>query len=702
MRGDRLSDLVAFESLKLAAGVSCFRPFCRCCSWGRSTARLPRSCTSSPRRPRAGRGGAGGRRRSSPPSAGRARSPIPRTRVRSCAPVGSGAPESGNHALLLAFYRELIRIRKTDPVLSRTDREGMKVTPFEEEKALVVLRRKGPRKPRRCSISETRRYPFLSLPGGRWEKFWIPPTPGGGDPGGRLRTAGPARETVLASGRVFLLLSNSRQGGPLMDRYVCIHCHFYQPPRENPWLEAIELQDSAYPYHDWNERISAECYGPNAFSRTLDGDGRIEKIVNNYARISFNFGPTLLSWMEENPPRCTAPSWRRPGEPRGVLGHGSALAQAYNHTILPLANARDKETQVLWGIRDFKHRFGRPPEGMWLPETAVDLETLEVLAERGSGSRSSPPARPPRCARTGAATGTTSATAGSIPRPVRAICRRSGRSPSSSTTGPSRKASPSKAPRQRGVPRQPPDGSVLRRAAVAAAAGPHRHRRGIVRPPPHPRRDGPCVRAAPPRRNPEVRVTNYGEFLEQSRPPTRCRSREHRLELFHGVERWRSDCGCNSGGRPAGIRVGADRCGKRWTGCGTDRAALRRGRGEVLQGPLGGRDEYISVILDRSDDSVDGFPRKARGRELTPERKTGAPADGDAAARHAHVHELRLVLRRALRHRDGAGPPVRRPRRSACREIFGDPSKPGSWSGSSAPKATYRNTRTDAPCTTSS
>ncbi|HEX7523152.1 MAG TPA: hypothetical protein VF357_03045, partial [Candidatus Deferrimicrobium sp.] len=87
-----------------------------------------------------------------------------------------------------------------------------------------------------------------------------------------------------------------------MDRYVCIHCHFYQPPRENPWLEAIELQDSAYPFHDWNERISAECYAANAFSRAHTGDGRIEKIVNNYARISFNFGPTLLSWMEEKSP----------------------------------------------------------------------------------------------------------------------------------------------------------------------------------------------------------------------------------------------------------------------------------------------------------------------------------------------------------------------------------------------------------------
>jgi alpha-amylase/alpha-mannosidase (GH57 family) len=167
-----------------------------------------------------------------------------------------------------------------------------------------------------------------------------------------------------------------------MEKYICIHAHFYQPPRENPWLETIELQDSARPYHDWNERVTSECYATNAASRILDQQGRITRIVNNYAKISFNFGPTLLNWLEDH----------APGVYRGVLeadrmsrerfsGHGSALAQAYNHMILPLADRRDKVTQVIWGIRDFEHRFQRRPEGMWLPETAVDLETLDILAE---------------------------------------------------------------------------------------------------------------------------------------------------------------------------------------------------------------------------------------------------------------------------------------------------------------------------------
>ncbi|MHC4990529.1 MAG: DUF3536 domain-containing protein, partial [Planctomycetota bacterium] len=169
-----------------------------------------------------------------------------------------------------------------------------------------------------------------------------------------------------------------------MERYVCIHGHFYQPPRENPWLEAIELQDSAYPYHDWNERITDECYRPNARSRILDDAGRIVKIVNNYSRISFNFGPTLLSWLEVHEPDVYDAIIQADRESRTRFsGHGSALAQAYNHLIMPLASERDRRTQIVWGIRDFEHRFGRRPEGMWLPETAADVPTLDTLAEHG-------------------------------------------------------------------------------------------------------------------------------------------------------------------------------------------------------------------------------------------------------------------------------------------------------------------------------
>jgi alpha-amylase/alpha-mannosidase (GH57 family) len=169
-----------------------------------------------------------------------------------------------------------------------------------------------------------------------------------------------------------------------MSRFVCIHGHFYQPPRENPWLEEVEIEDSAYPYHDWNERINAECYAPNAASRILDSDKRIIDIVNNYSRISFNFGPTLLTWLERNQPEVYAAILEADKDSiKRFSGHGSAIAQVYNHIIMPLASRRDKRTQVLWGIQDFIFRFRRRPEGMWLPETAVDIETLEILAEQG-------------------------------------------------------------------------------------------------------------------------------------------------------------------------------------------------------------------------------------------------------------------------------------------------------------------------------
>ncbi len=169
-----------------------------------------------------------------------------------------------------------------------------------------------------------------------------------------------------------------------MNRHICIHGHFYQPPRENPWLEEVELQDSAHPFHDWNERINAECYSHNSSSRIVDAEGRILNIVNNYARISFNLGPTLLSWLEKNDSKTYQKILEADAESQERFsGHGSALAQAYSHMIMPLANSRDKRTQVVWGIRDFEHRFGRKPEGMWLPETAVDLETLSIMADLG-------------------------------------------------------------------------------------------------------------------------------------------------------------------------------------------------------------------------------------------------------------------------------------------------------------------------------
>jgi hypothetical protein len=165
---------------------------------------------------------------------------------------------------------------------------------------------------------------------------------------------------------------------------VVIHGHFYQPPRENPWLEEVETEASATPFHDWNERIEHECYRAVAAARVLGHDGRIDRIVNTLEWISFNFGPTLLEWMERAAPDTYAAVVDADARSAKRLnGHGNAIAQPYHHTILPLATRRDKETEVRWGIADFRRRFGRDPEGMWLPETAVDDETLDVLAAEG-------------------------------------------------------------------------------------------------------------------------------------------------------------------------------------------------------------------------------------------------------------------------------------------------------------------------------
>jgi alpha-amylase/alpha-mannosidase (GH57 family) len=156
-----------------------------------------------------------------------------------------------------------------------------------------------------------------------------------------------------------------------------LHGHFYQPPRENPWTEVVPREVSASPFHDWNQRITAESYRPNGWARILDEAGRVVAIVDNYEHLSFNVGPTLLSWLETEAPETYERILSADGRTR------RAIAQAYGHPILPLCNDRDLRTQIRWGQADFRHRLGREPEGMWLPETAVDDRVLATLAEEG-------------------------------------------------------------------------------------------------------------------------------------------------------------------------------------------------------------------------------------------------------------------------------------------------------------------------------
>ena len=359
------------------------------------------------------------------------------------------------------------------------------------------------------------------------------------------------------------------------ERFITIHGHFYQPPRENPWLETVETQDSAAPYHDWNERITAECYAPNGASRIVNSENQIVRIINNYARISFNFGPTLLSWLEENAPRAyhhIIEADRRSQLRFG--GHGSAMAQVYNHIIMPLASTRDRVTQIRWGIADFRSRFGREPEGMWLSETAVDSQTLDLLAENGilftvlapsqcarvrplteqpkrqpkldAGKSANPAASTPWQETPNAGVDTT--------RPY-LVKLKSGRSiavffydgPRSRAIAFDRLLNSGDDFANRlmeGFRPEPvaadskPRAQLVHVATDGESYG-HHHRYGEM---------ALSYALKLIEQRGDAKLTNYGEFLERFPPEYQAEIYENTSwSCFHGVERWRSDCGCNGG-----------------------------------------------------------------------------------------------------------------------------------------------------------
>ncbi len=395
-----------------------------------------------------------------------------------------------------------------------------------------------------------------------------------------------------------------------MERYATIHGHFYQPPRENPWLEQIELQDSAYPYHDWNARIDAECYAPNSASRILDAEGRIAQIVNNYGWISFNFGPTLLAWMQnESPETYLRVLDADRDSAQRYSGHGSAIAQAYNHMIMPLANRRDKYTQVRWGIRDFEHRFGRRPEGMWLPETAVDVETLEILAEHGVRFTILSPYQAAR---------------------VR-VKRRTWRDVSGGRIDPKkpyRLRLPSRAriavffydgPVSRAVAFErlldkgeylanrlvslfsdAPQSPQLAHIATDGETYGHHHRYGEM---------ALSYALSYLEQKALARLTNYGEFLEKFPPSEEVQIFENTSwSCAHGVERWRSNCGCNSGGNPEWNQEWRQPLREALDWLRDCVAPFYEERGaELLRDPWAARDSYIDVILDRSPECREQF-----------------------------------------------------------------------------------------------
>jgi hypothetical protein len=391
------------------------------------------------------------------------------------------------------------------------------------------------------------------------------------------------------------------------EKWVCIHGHFYQPPRENPWLEAIEPQPSARPYRDWNERITAECYRPNTAARVVDGHGAIIQIVDNYERMSFNVGPTLMSWLEQQAPDVHAAliAADRASVER-FSGHGSAMAQAYNHMIMPLATARDRATQVKWGIADFRKRYDRAPEGMWLPECACDTPSLEALAAEGiaftvlaphqakawrppNGEWRTSPVDPGRAYRYRLPSGRTidlffydGATAQAVAferllaNGHEIVARMTNRGPV-----------------EGGAP-------TLCHIATDGETYGHHHRYGDMA-------LAWALSQVEAGWN-QTRLTNYGEFRAKVPATWEVQLAENTSwSCVHGVSRWRDDCGCNSGGRPGWnqkwrrpLRDALDWLRDHVAGAFDSVGRL------LLTDPWAARDAYIDVLLD-GPDSRDRF-----------------------------------------------------------------------------------------------
>jgi len=431
-------------------------------------------------------------------------------------------------------------------------------------------------------------------------------------------------------------------------RYLCVHGHFYQPPRENPWLETVELQESAAPYHDWNERITSECYAPNGASRIVNDEHQIIRIVNNYARMSFNFGPTLLSWLEDFAPR-TYRMIQEADQASASLysNHGSALAQVYNHIIMPLASERDARTQIRWGIADFEHRFGRKPEGMWLAETAVSCSVLDLLAQERIKFTVLAPHQAARVRKlsvdsptqSGAPPSTTASSSAKVgdaatdsewietpdatvdPTQPYLVKLDSGRSIAVFFyDGP-----PSRAIAFEGLlndgetfarrllsnfnPEKPASEPQLVHVATDGESYGHHHKHGEM---------ALSYALNYIKDNNLARLTNYGEFLEKFPPTWEAEVVDNTSwSCVHGVERWRSDCGCNGG---------KSDWNQRWRTPLREALDFLRDRtaplAEAVAKPLlkdlwAARDAYIHVILDRSSDNLDRFFAAHATRTLT-------------------------------------------------------------------------------------
>ncbi len=423
---------------------------------------------------------------------------------------------------------------------------------------------------------------------------------------------------------------------------LVVHAHFYQPPRENPWLDEIEVEVSAAPFHDWNQRIERECYRAVVAARVQGVGGRIVQVVNTLEYISFNFGPTLLEWMERAAPdtyravlAADAASVRR-------LGTGNAIAQPYHHAILPLATRRDKTTEVRWGIADFRRRFGREPVGMWLPETAVDDETLDVLAAEGIRFtivapyqvRKAPPLGLPGRYTTangrditlcvyngdmshGIAFGGVLSDAMRWVQRIETLAREQARQPDDVTLAKQKVAKREVTKQAIQVdPRLADPGAALLSAATDGETYGHHHRFGEMA----------LARMLVEMRERGTVVESFASFLLRH-PPV------HDVELVapsawscaHGVERWRSDCGCRMDGAryPSQAWRTPLRNGFDALGAGLHQIFEDEGAG-YFRDPWSARDAYGHFVADPSAAAFNEFLDGQAVKRLTPDERVRA------------------------------------------------------------------------------
>jgi len=367
-------------------------------------------------------------------------------------------------------------------------------------------------------------------------------------------------------------------------RSVVIHGHFYQPPREDPWLNQIAAEPSAAPYHDWNQRIERESYRAVVAARVYAPDGRIAQIVNTLVSISFNFGATLLEWLEREAPETYAAVLEADRASRARhAGHGNAIAMPYHHVILPLGSRRDKVTEVRWGIADFRRRFGRDPEGMWLPETAVDPETLDVLAAEGIAFTILAPHQVEHAPPDGSAGRYRTPGGRSI-----ALFVYDGAISHDVAFGPLLKDAVAWAKRLLSAGKSGTERRLVAVATDGETYG-HHHKFGEVA-------LAWVLRELERRR--DVRVENFAAFLARHRA-------EQDVKLVaptswscaHGVERWRADCGCRMAPeRPTQQRWRTPlREALDWL-AGELHARFEREGGALFQDPWAARDAYGTVV----------------------------------------------------------------------------------------------------------